>query len=67
MLDALRFAILIFGCASWPQMAQDAWREDTAASTAVQLEAQQSGDAIEALHMGDAMREQNAVPARQGR
>lgn len=48
-------------------MAQDAWREDAAASSSVQSDAQQSGDASEALHMGDATKEQSAAPATQGR
>lgn len=48
-------------------MAQDAWREDAAASVSVQSVAQQSGDASEALHMGDVMKEQTAAPAAQGR
>lgn len=47
-------------------MVQDARKEDTVASASLQLEAQQSGDASEALHTTDPLREPRAAPAIQG-
>lgn len=47
-------------------MAQDANEADAVASASLQLEAQQSGDASEALHTTDPLREPSAAPAIQG-